>query len=1640
AAALAGALAVAAPPAATARRIQEGYRIQPVPFTDVHLEDTFWAPKIETNRRVTIPFAFEQCERTGRVDLFERAARARRGEPLENRKPPGYPFDDTDVYKVIEGAAYTLSVHHDPKLEAYVDGLIAKIAAAQEPDGYLYTTRTIDPKNPHPWAGRERWELERDDSHELYNLGHLFEAAVAHHLATGKRTLLDVATKAADLLARTFGPGKRSIWPGHQGVEMGLVRLYRVTGNEAYLTLAKFMLDQRGPSPGEKTNPRGLTYNQAHLPVTEQTEPVGHAVRATYMYAGMADVAALTGDTAYIRALDRIWTRLVSTKLYITGGIGATGRGEAFGGDYELPNLTAYNETCASVGHDFWNHRMFLLHGDAKYVDVMERTLYNALLSGVSLDGTRFFYPNPLESTGQHQRSPWFGVACCPGNITRFLPSVPGYFYAREGATVYVNLFAAGRAEIAMPGGWTLRLVQSTRYPWEGDVRIAVDPGAERRFALKVRIPGWARNEVVPSDLYRFLDPAPPPPVVRLNGQAVPLALDRGYVTLERAWRPGDAIDLHLPMPVRRVVAHERVEADRGRVALQRGPIVYAAEWPDNPGGRVRNLVLPDDVPLTSRFRPDLLDGVQVVEGRAVALAYDAQGGITRKEQPFVAIPYHTWANRGPGEMIVWIARTEAHARPAPYPTLATRSTVTTSGRKNPRPINDGEVPASSDDPTAYFDWWPRRGTTEWVEMVFPERATVAAVELYWFDDTGRGQVRVPASWRLLYRDGGEWQPVRATSPYGVEKDRFNRVTFEPVTTDALRLEVTMQPEWSAGIQEWRVERAPASSGAQARSFGGATTREAPRADGAAAPAPAGDGAARPSSPGSSRAEAKGRPAAEASETAPAKDLIDRSARLAARPLPLDAVRLTGGPLKHAQDLIARYLLQLEPDRMLAYYRIRAGLSPRAEPYDGWDGDGRNLTGHIAGHYLSAVSLMWAATGDTRFKQRADYIVGELAEVQKRHGDGYLGALARGREAFAEVSKGNIRATSFDLNGLWSPWYVLHKTFAGLRDAYRLTGNRTALEVEVRFAEWAERVLAPLTDEQVQTMLGTEFGGMNEVLADLYADTGDRRWLALSDRFEHRAVLDPLKRGEDPLAGLHGNTQVPKLVGSLARYLYVGRPEDLKAAAFFWERVARHHTFATGGHGKDEYFREPDRLANIVDGRTAETCNVYNMLKLTRGLFAVQPRVEYAEFHERALFNHILGSIDPNDGSVCYMVPVGRGVAREYQDMFRSFTCCVGTGMESHALHGYGIYYVADGAVPGGAAARRLWVNLYAPSTAEWREAGVRLDVETNFPEGEAATLRVRTAEPTAFTLLLRRPAWAGDGFAVTVNGEPLGKLPAPGSYVEIDRVWRTGDVVAVRLPKRLRLEPLSGDPSVAAILWGPLVLAGDLGPQPERGRDAPRPEVPVLVAAGRPVDDWVRPVADRPGAFRTEGVGRPRDVELLPFYRLHRRLYAAYWDVITPAEYERRMSEAAAERERVRRLEAATVVFVPPGDEAREKSFGLQGEQTSIVRVERRAGRRAGRWFSYELPIEPGAPLALVVTYHSDQRRPRSFEILIDGRKIADERLEASSRARFFDVEYPIPPDRLAGRTTITVRFQAAEGSEVPGVFGVRVIRKSPS
>lgn len=623
--------------------LHSGYPIEPVPFTSVKVTDSFWGQRLKASREVTIPLAFSKCEETGRYENFVKAA-----HPSDEYKVEGYSFDDTDVYKTIEGASYSLQTYPDKQLEKYIDSVLVIVAAAQEPDGYLYTARTMNPKHPHDWAGPERWSKVEELSHEFYNLGHMVEGAVAHYQATGKRNFLDIAIKYADCVCKAIGngPDQKKLVPGHQIAEMALVRLYLVTGDRKYLDQAKFFLDARGYTS------RKDAYSQAHKPVLEQDEAVGHAVRATYMYAGMADVAAITGDSSYIKAVDRIWENIVGKKIYITGGIGARHAGEAFGDNYELPNLSAYNETCAAIGNVYVNYRLFLLHGDAKYFDVLERTLYNGLISGVSLDGGSFFYPNPLASTGGYSRKPWFGCACCPSNICRFIPSLPGYVYAVKDDQVYVNLFLSNRAELKV-NRKKLVLEQETGYPWNGDIRIRVAQG-NLPFTMHLRIPGWVRGAVLPSDLYRYADGQELGYTVTVNGEPVAGELQKGYLLIDRKWKKGDVVEVNFDMKPRIVKANGKVEADRGRVAVERGPLVYCAEWPDN-DFNVHNILLNQHPSFQVVERPDLLYGIHEITTDAQALSYDAAGKLAVRDVKLTLIPYYAWAHRGEGDMEVWL-------------------------------------------------------------------------------------------------------------------------------------------------------------------------------------------------------------------------------------------------------------------------------------------------------------------------------------------------------------------------------------------------------------------------------------------------------------------------------------------------------------------------------------------------------------------------------------------------------------------------------------------------------------------------------------------------------------------------------------------------------------------------------------------------------------------------------------------------------------------------------------------------------------------------------------------------------------------------------------------------------------------------
>ena len=782
---------------------KSGYPIDPVRFTSVKVTDSFWGQRLKASREVTIPLAFSKCEEEGRYDNFTKAAQQMHADHNLGFEVKGYSFDDTDVYKTIEGASYVLQTYPDKKLEAYIDSVLAVVAAAQEPDGYLYTARTMNPEHPHQWAGEHRWEKVEDLSHEFYNLGHMVEGACAHYVATGKRNFLDIAMRYADCVIREIGDGPDQVVrvPGHQIAEMALAKLYTLTGEKKYLDMAKFFLDKRGYTE------RSDAYSQAHKPILEQDEAVGHAVRAAYMYSGIADVAALTGDRDYIDAIDRIWDNIVSKKLYITGGIGATNNGEAFGANYELPNMSAYCETCAAIGNVYVNYRMFLLHGDAKYYDVLERSLYNGLLSGVSLEGDGFFYPNPLESAGQHQRKAWFGCACCPSNICRFIPSVPGYIYAVKDSDLYVNLYMSNTMNQKV-NGKAVQVSQETNYPWDGDVKITVDKNSAKTFAMKLRIPGWVRGQVVPSDLYTYADGKKLGYKVLVNGEEVESEIENGYFTIRRNWKKGDVVSLHLDMEPRIVKAHAEVKADEGRIAIEKGPVVYCAEWPDNDFS-VRSVLMTKKPQLSVVRRPDLLYGIDQIKTDAQAISFNKDGKLEVKNVTLTMIPYYAWCHRGSGEMTVWLPQDLRVTQPLMPETIASMSKVSYSKAGNSLiSINDRVTPSNPEDRSAsHFFWWPEEeSSTEWLSYEFKEPATVSSTSVWWYDDQPWGDIRLPEFWKVYYKDAaGNWVPVQTSDDYTIRKGVANTIEFKSVKTSALKLEIGQPKDYSCGLSEWEI-------------------------------------------------------------------------------------------------------------------------------------------------------------------------------------------------------------------------------------------------------------------------------------------------------------------------------------------------------------------------------------------------------------------------------------------------------------------------------------------------------------------------------------------------------------------------------------------------------------------------------------------------------------------------------------------------------------------------------------------------------------------------------------------------------------------------------------------------------------------
>ncbi len=744
-------------------------------------------------------------------------------------------------------------------------------------------------------------------------------------------------------------------------------------------------------------------------------------------------------------------------------------------------------------------------------------------------------------------------------------------------------------------------------------------------------------------------------------------------------------------------------------------------------------------------------------------------------------------------------------------------------------------------------------------------------------------------------------------------------------------------------------------------------------------------------------------------------------------PFELHEVKLLDGPFLHALKLNARALLDYEPDRFLAKFRSEAGLPPKAEHYAGWEAD--TLAGHSLGHYLSACSMMYRAAGDQRFLARVDYIVDELETCQKTDGRGYIGAFPGGKRVMEqEIAKGNIRAKSFNLNGIWAPFYTQHKVLSGLHDAYRLCGNRKALEIRKHFADWLAGVVLGLPGDQVQDMLQCEHGGINEALADLYADTGDEKYLKMSRLFYHKAILEPLAKGEDILPGKHANTQIPKIIGLARLYELTGEKKDRDTAAFFWERVTGHHSYITGGHGNHEYFGPPDKLRDRLSEGTSETCNVYNMLKLSQRLFTWEAAARVADFYERALFNHILASQHPGDGRVVYNLSLDMGGYKVYQDP-QWFTCCIGTGMENHAKYGGNIFFHNE---------QELFVFQYIAAEVSWRQKGVRVRQSTGYPQQQGTAFDFTCRRPVCLTLQIRYPFWAQKGIEISINGRNL-KTSAykPGSFIPLRRKWQTGDRVEVKIPFSLRLEAMPDDPGRIAVLYGPLALAGDLGPRndPAAGDFS---YIPVLLTADRNPANWIAPVGSEINTFTTIGVGRPREILLKPFYQVHERRYSLYWDMLTGAAWAEKQEANKRQLEYKKKLAEMTVDFVQPGDMAAERAHHFQGEKTGIDSFKERQFREAREgWFSYDMKVFKGQPMALVVEYWGGFPGAKAFDILIDGEKIAAENISGKQEGRFIDIEYAIP-DRLSfAKQQVAVKFAAQPGNTAGPVFAVRIIKR---
>ncbi len=745
-----------------------------------------------------------------------------------------------------------------------------------------------------------------------------------------------------------------------------------------------------------------------------------------------------------------------------------------------------------------------------------------------------------------------------------------------------------------------------------------------------------------------------------------------------------------------------------------------------------------------------------------------------------------------------------------------------------------------------------------------------------------------------------------------------------------------------------------------------------------------------------------------------------------AKPFDLKDVKILNGPFKHAMELNKEYLLQLEPDRLLARFREYAGLEPKAQQYEGWEA--MSLSGHTLGHYLSACAMFYASMEDIRFKARFDYIIDELETCQNAHGDGYVSGIPRGKEIFLEVASGNIWSKGFDLNGGWAPLYTLHKLMAGLRDGYHLLGNKKGLEIEIKLANWLHGIFLNLSDQQMEEVMVCEIGGINEVLADLYADTGKIKYLKLAERFWHKQVLDPLSENVDCLPGKHANTQIPKIIGLARQYELTNDVKRKETAEFFWNRVVKHHSYVNGGNSFSEYFGEPDLLNDRLGPHTAETCNTYNMLKLTSHLFQWGASGEKADYYERALFNHILASQNPEEGSVCYCLSLDMGGFKDYNRKF-DFTCCIGTGMENHANYGSNIYFHDKD---------KLYINQFISSTLNWESKGIKLSQETTYPENDIVKFQVTTKDPVNFSMLIRYPYWAENGIQVRVNGEVQIVDSNPGTYIEIERTWLDGDQVEVYIPMTLRLESMPDNPNRVAVMYGPLVLAGELGPV----NDPAAKEhlyTPVMITNDKKVEKWIDPVEGKRNTFQTN-VGYLKDVQLYPFYKMHDKMYSVYWDVFSDEEWKEVEEEYRKARKRMKILGNCTIDYVQPGEMQPERDHNFDGYYTSVGRLNNRGYRQTGvgGWFSYDLKVKPDSEMMLIITYtEAKELQDCQFDILVNDTVLLHNTKGFKEVNKFYNINHVLPQELVNGNEIIKVTFKPHDGHRVRRVFGLRTVSR---